>query len=155
MSSLFKIGAVTVAVIMACCATAVIVVPSVPAAAQAREEQARRLCAVLDEATRSYRAAEGAHPPGDGRGSMGLAMGLLRPARRGRPYVSFAPTMLTEEGHVRNPVDPVHAVFHYRCNESLDAATRLAVAAQNADAFDLWACDAEGREAGVNNWTWE
>lgn len=85
----------------------------------------------LDQACVAYRIDFAALPPGDGRGSAGLARSLSFRRCNGHPLFEFHPGFLTPDGHVRNPALPERGapdgIVHYR-----------------GEPFDLWCADRGG-----------
>ena len=94
----------------------------------------------LSGAAKMYELDHGGLPPGDGQNSAALMKCLRTPAAKQMPYFDFETDALSQDGSVRNPVDP-DKIVHYRYP-----------GVHNPKSFDLWCEDLKGRPDGINNW---
>lgn len=122
-----------------------LLVPAVGEAMRsARQAEAERRLATLSLAAAAYAKDRGMEPPGDGRGSRGLARALAEPGGRNAPYYLPTSDELTPEGDFVNPAQgadappPLNAI-HYRRNLGLPAGPRDGQPpVRRAAGFDLW-----------------
>lgn len=116
----------------------VLAVPRVCDPRPSREAAARHFVEVLHQAVVAYEVDHGAYPPGDGRGSRGLAEALAGMGPKKFAYFEFPEDMIDAGGNI---LSPLGGVVHYRSPGE-----------RRPKAFDLWTRDRRGRSDGINNW---